>query len=114
MSGVPFSSGKHALGICDRCGFQFKLTKLKSEVTNDKIDGLLVCESCLDPDHPQLKVGRHKIVDPQALRNPRPDTYQRESTQWGWAPVGMASGAGLPESALALTVELGIVSVVTT
>jgi hypothetical protein len=115
VSSGPFARGKHSLGICDRCGFQFKLADLRQEVTNDRFDGLLVCRSCLDPDHPQLDLGRYKVVDPQALRMPRPDgAYRAQSIQWGWAPVGMVSGAGLPPSTLLLTAELGIVEVVTT
>jgi hypothetical protein len=34
---------------------------------------LLVCSSCLDPDQPQLQVGRVPVNDPQALQYPRPD-----------------------------------------
>ena len=34
---------------------------------------MLVCGSCLDPDQPQLQVGRYPINDPQALQYPRPD-----------------------------------------
>jgi len=36
--------------------------------------GLLVCQECWDPDHPQNHLGREPVNDPQALRNPRPDT----------------------------------------
>jgi len=70
--GSPFASGKHAIGICDRCGFQYKLHELKSEVVDLNVTGLLVCPQCWDPDQPQLQLGRWPVNDPQALKNPRP------------------------------------------
>jgi len=68
----PFASPKNALGVCDRCGFQYKLTQLRSEVVDLHVTGFLVCPECWDPDQPQLQVGRWPINDPQAVRNPRP------------------------------------------
>jgi hypothetical protein len=68
-----FASGKHALGICDRCGFTYKLLSLKKETVNRHERDLLVCRECWDPDHPQNDLGRLRVDDPQALRNPRPD-----------------------------------------
>lgn len=35
--------------ICDRCGFKYKNTDLKEEWT-----GLMVCDHCWEPKHPQL------------------------------------------------------------
>lgn len=34
--------------ICDRCGLKFKATQVKQEWT-----GLMVCEECWEPRHPQ-------------------------------------------------------------
>lgn len=34
--------------ICDRCGFEYKASKLKKEWT-----GLMVCKDCYEPRHPQ-------------------------------------------------------------
>jgi len=70
--GQPFASDQHAIGNCDRCGFQYKLTELRSEVVDLHVTGFLVCSECWDPDQPQLQVGRWPVSDPQALRNPRP------------------------------------------
>ena len=70
--GQPFASGKHAVGICDRCGFEYKLHDLKPEVVDLHVTGLLVCPECWDPDQPQLQLGRWPVSDPQAIRNPRP------------------------------------------
>ena len=117
--GNRFSSGKNSIAQCDRCGFRFKLTSLRKEVIKTKTYNLLVCDSCWDPDQPQLQLGMYPVNDPQALRNPRPDTTYLQAgltglqvlsvsppdptasisfgdpsggsrvIQWGWAPVGL-------------------------
>lgn len=69
-----FASGKHALGICDRCSWTFKLHELKEEIVRTRPTGLLVCSECWSDDHPQNMEGMYPVDDPQALRNPRPDT----------------------------------------
>ena len=100
-----FASGKIAIAECDRCGFQFKLKKLKTEIVKQRKYELLVCPDCWNPDQPQLMLGTSPVEDPQALRNPRKDTTYVTSgnnvngypaggsrdIQWGWAPVGGAS-----------------------
>lgn len=89
-----FSSGKHAIAECDRCGFRFKLRQLKSLVIKTKNTKILVCTECWTPDQPQLSLGLYPVNDPQAVRDPRPDlSYYvpvtgSRITQWGWAPVG--------------------------
>jgi hypothetical protein len=141
--GNRFASGKNSIAICDRCGFQFKLTSLKKEVLKTKIYNLLVCPTCWDPDQPQLQLGMYPVDDPQAVRNPRKDTtyytaglnglqiVNSDSTdinaagfttggsrdiQWGWNPVGGASNfdAALTINYLVLNVEVGTVTVTTT
>ena len=69
-----FARGKLALGICDRCGWQYLLSELKDEIVDQKKTNILVCSTCLDVDHPQLRLGKTPVYDPQALRNPRPDS----------------------------------------
>jgi hypothetical protein len=100
-----FASGKKAIAECDRCGQQFKLKKLKTEIIKQRRYELLVCPACWDPDQPQLMLGTFPVDDPQALRNPRRDTTYFVSglnangnlsggsrdIQWGWYPVGGAS-----------------------
>jgi len=100
--GNRYASGKIAIAICDRCGFRFRLRELKELVVKTKKVNLLVCPSCWDPDHPQLQLGMYPVDDPQALRNPRPDSTYLQSgvmsdgsigegsrdIQWGWNPVG--------------------------
>jgi hypothetical protein len=111
-----FSSGKFAIAQCDRCGFRFKLSDLKKEIIKTKKYDLKVCSQCWDPDHPQLQLGMYPVSDPQAVREPRPDTTYYSAglnglqltdgggssvdasgtptdgsrqIQWGWNPVGM-------------------------
>ena len=128
--GNRFANGKKAIAICDRCGFQFKLTLLRKLVVKQKIFNTLVCPTCWDPDQPQLLLGEFPVDDPQALRNPRRDTTYVTSgvnadgepsggsrqIQWGWAPVGGSRlfDAPLTPNNLVLNVEVGQVSVVTT
>ena len=128
--GNRFSSGKNSIAECDRCGFRFKLTELKREDVKTKNYELLVCGPCWDPDHPQLQLGMYPVDDPQGVRNPRPDRsyvasgllpdgYQGEGSrnlQWGWNPVGGSSffDDALTPNNLALSVEIGTVTVTTT
>jgi hypothetical protein len=74
-----FSSGKFAIAQCDRCGFRFKLSKLKTLVIKTKAVNIRVCHECWEADHPQLKLGMFPVNDPQAVRNPRPDTSYPQS-----------------------------------
>lgn len=137
--GNKFSSGKYAIAICDRCSQQFKLKQLKKLVVKQQIKNILVCPECWDPDQPQLSLGLYPVEDPQAVRNPRPDTsyaasgvsglgiqngtnntveengYQGEGSrvfQWGWQPVGGASqfDTVLTPNYLIATTQVGTVS----
>ncbi len=63
---MSFASGKYALAICDRCGFEYKYTSLKKEWT-----GFRVCNECFEVKHPQLEPV-NQGADAQALQNPRP------------------------------------------
>ena len=120
-----FASGKWAISQCDRCGFRYKLKQLRKLVIKTKNVNILVCPSCWEPDQPQLQLGMYPVDDPQALRNPRPDTtytqagltgLQEETQgevpndnvlaygtpsggsrviQWGWNPVGLNDPLGL-------------------
>lgn len=125
--GNRFASGKNSIAMCDRCGFQFKLTALKKEIQKTKIYNLLVCPQCWDPDQPQLQLGMYPVDDPQAVRNPRTDsTYYTAGVntagsptggsrdiQWGWNPVGGASNfdVALTQNYLVATTFVGTVTV---
>jgi len=116
-----YATGKKAIAECDRCGFQYQLKKLKELTIKTKNVNILVCPTCWEPDQPQLQLGMYPVDDPQALRNPRPDTSYQESgnqsigsriIQWGWNPVGLDNQLNLPiPNVLEMQVELGIVTV---
>lgn len=96
-----FSSGKNAIAACDICGFRFKLKQLKQLTIKTKNVNILACPECWNPDQPQLQLGMYPVDDPQAVRNPRPDTgYYGNTgsrvTQWGFEPVGLNNPLNLP------------------
>ena len=128
--GNRFASGKIAIAICDRCGFQFRLRELRKLIIKTKQVNILVCKSCWEPDQPQLQLGMYPVDDPQALRNPRNDnTYYQSGTtatgsigegsrniQWGWNPVGMSQSfdSELTPNNLIGVGQVGTVTVVIT
>jgi len=75
---MSYANGSRSKAICDRCGLKYKYSQLNFEIENGRRNGLRVCSSCLDDDHPQLRLGREKVVDPQALKFSRPEA--KEST----------------------------------
>jgi len=122
-----FSSGKHSIAECDRCGQQFKLKQLKTEIVKTKLYNIKVCPECWTPDQPQLQLGMYPVDDPQAVREPRPDstyvtagvnaagnlTGGSRDIQWGWRPVGGSSqfDAVLTPNYLVSTTYVGTVTV---
>ena len=105
-----YASNKNAIAICDRCGFRYPLRQLRRIMIKDTLTQIMACPSCWEISHPQLQQGKYPVNDPQALRNPRPDTsYQISGLdinnypasgsrvfQWGWMPVGGASQFDVP------------------
>lgn len=98
-----FASGKHAFGYCDRCGFRYKLSRLKKEKQNETTQNLLVCQDCFDPDHPQNRLGRIDYSDAIGLREPRPDLSANSSR---------SMGGFNPVNGFQISVEIGRVAVV--
>jgi len=114
--GYKYASGNKALALCDICGFQYKLRELRSTIKKGKITDIKACPECWNPDHPQLHLGEIPVEDPQALRNPRPDSAELVSSrdfQWGWNPVGFNNNDGLTPDNLEATGGLGTVTVTT-
>ena len=138
-----YASGKYSIAECDRCGQRFMLKQLRKEIIKTKLFNIKVCPECWDPDQPQLSLGLYPVNDPQAVREPRPDTsyqvsgttglqiidtnstnkdaigYQEEGSrvfQWGWNPVGgsRASDEGLTPNDLVLNFQLASVTISTT
>lgn len=135
-----FASGKYAIAQCDRCDERFMLKDLKKEIIKTRLFNLKVCPECWDPDQPQLQLGMYPVDDPQAVREPRPDvSYTQSGTtglqilltdsttvngfgypsqgsrdiQWGWNPVGGASGfdSALTPNYLLLAAQIGTVTI---
>ena len=70
---MAFASGKNSYGICDITGFRYKLRDMR-----ETWDGLLVGPDQWDAKHPQLQP-KPSAVDPQAVKDPRPDTADDNS-----------------------------------
>ena len=86
---MSYASGKYAFGYCDRTGFRYPKKDLVPQIVNQRPTGLLVGKDVVDPDQPQLQLGRVRVDDPQALRNPRPDQSLEESRKFfAFDPVG--------------------------
>lgn len=141
---IKYASGKNAIAQCDRCNFRYPLKQLRRLVIKTKNVNILVCPECWEPDQPQLSLGLYPVNDPQAIRNPRPDSpsyyqsglnglqtnintgpLQTETgvpmggsriIQWGWAPVGGSSffDAALTPNYLVATGVVADVTVTTT
>jgi len=133
--GNRFSSARHSIAECDRCGFRYKLKDLKILIIKTKQVSIKVCNTCWEPDQPQLQLGMYPVDDPQAVREPRPDNSYYQSGysglqlttntdfgdpsggsrvfQWGWWPIGGASAndAGLTPNNLAVQCVVGTVTI---
>lgn len=136
--GNRFASGRIAIAMCDRCGFQYQLKQLQRLIIKTKNINLLVCPECWEPDQPQLQLGMYPVDDPQALRNPRRDNSYHQAgltglqlvnssgqtqnedggpsggsrvIQWGWNPVGMNETFGLTPNVLVIQGQVGTVTV---
>ena len=111
-----YASGQNALAICDVCGFQYKLRQLKELVVKDKRTNIKACPECWNPDQPQNRLGEFPVDDPQAIRDPRPDSAEQTASrdiQWGWDPVGLNDPFGLTPDNLEGVGAVGTVTVTT-
>ena len=90
-----FASNKRAFSFCDRCGQRCQLKVMTYTYVLGHKQNIKVCKECRDEnngDHPQYWVGiigGQKVAnDPQALREPRPDTNRNEScSDFAYNPV---------------------------
>lgn len=85
--GNRYASDKNAIANCDRCGFQYKLTKLRKITIKGVLTNTKVCPVCWEPDHPQLQLGEFPVDDPQAIRDPRPDYNELATSRALFLPV---------------------------
>jgi len=136
-----FASGKYAIAECDRCDQRYMLKELRIQTLKTKPYRIKKFgRTCWEPDQPQLQLGMYPVNDPQAVREPRLDVSHyasgttglytsnvaSNSTQnagypsdgsrqieWGWNPVGGASGFDtvLTPNALIAVGQTGTVTV---
>jgi len=105
---MPYAAGKNAWGISDRSGRRYRLNKMKTEWTGAKVG-----PDEFEPKHPQLFPPK-AFPDPQALRDPRPETglTDQRTIQWGWNPVGFQNIPGVsPPNNLVATGSVGAVTI---
>tara|TARA_Y100001972_G_scaffold56652_1_gene69717 strand:- start:3029 stop:3487 length:459 start_codon:yes stop_codon:yes gene_type:complete len=102
-----FASGNRAYGISDRSGFRYRLKDMKKEW-----NGLLVGVDEFEPKHPQL-FPKRRIVDPQTLRNPRPETNleAERNVTYGYNPVGSPTQPYFPTSKTEALGQVGSVQI---
>jgi len=65
-----YALGKNAYGISDRSGFRYPLGRMRKEWT-----GMIVGYEEWEAKQPQLEP-RRKVIDAQALKDPRPDRVE--------------------------------------
>lgn len=103
---MAFATGKHAYGICDITGFRYKLKEMKKTW-----DGLLVGPDQWSPKHPQL-MPRPAPVDPQAIKNARPEKQDDNNSFVVYTNVG-AGKLGKLLDTFSVSAEVGEVTVTT-
>jgi len=101
---LAYARGKYAFGFCDRTGFRYPLDQLVYEYKNGVKTGLRVGKDVADQDHPQNFLGRVKVFDPQALRDPRPDKFSDRSSTIN------ISGIDVPSAISSITVSGAVTS----
>jgi len=98
---AKYAYGKRAIGECDICAQTYRLQRLKEVIRKGSPTDLLACPTCWDKDQPQLRVGEYEVSDPQALKNPRPDT----------ASLAASRGFVVPLTQVSAVVSIGGVTV---
>lgn len=90
-----FASYKRAFGFCDRCGQRCDLKVMTYTYILGQRQNIKVCRECRDYRNGDNEaywwgiLGGQKVAnDPQALRNPRPDTNRNDScSDFSFNPV---------------------------
>tara|TARA_R100000935_G_scaffold28662_1_gene49030 strand:+ start:1250 stop:1561 length:312 start_codon:yes stop_codon:yes gene_type:complete len=103
---MAFASNKNAYGICDITGFRYKHKDLKKTW-----DGLLVGKDQWNAKHPQL-MPKPSPIDPQAIRDARPDTNETNNIFMVYSNVGVGK-LGSQLTSFSLTASLGSVTITT-
>jgi|TARA_R110000782_G_scaffold270296_1_gene370253 hypothetical protein len=103
---MAFASNKNAYGICDITGFRYKHKDLKKTW-----DGLLVGKDQWNAKHPQL-MPKPSPIDPQAIRDARPDTNETNNIFMVYSNVGVGK-LGAELTSFELTASIGAVTITT-
>lgn len=73
---MAYAKAAHALGLCDRCSWQYPLRELRDSMTFGTRSGILVCPTCYDEGtlHP-ISGGKTTTFPAEAIdvEIPRPD-----------------------------------------
>jgi|GEM_PF-7008480 len=72
-----YAVGKRAIGLCQRCGFVYKLKELRE----DGYRHILVCDTCYDTAHPAERPIR--TADAPNLRRPAIDLDEANANTLG-------------------------------
>ena len=109
---MSFAVGKYSQAICDRCGFKVPYLELSKEW-----NGLLVCQECFEPKHPQLEP-TDISADAEALENPRPQVELPLVVEAGNPNDTFFTSNGMQPSTISddlnISSSVGIVTVVIT
>ena len=102
---MAFASNKNPYAICDRCGFRYFLKELRKEW-----NGLKTCPECYEPKHPQLDP-KTNVIDPQAVREPRPDNSVIPTDFIVRTNVGLGIIGSLITTPTQITSSLGTIAI---
>ena len=95
--GNRFASAQKALGICDVCGFQYPLRRLRSLIVKNRDTNVKACPECWEPDHPQLRLGEFPVDQTKRPRQaPAGQGFSARSRRGGRSvPCPGGRGGGL-------------------
>ena len=107
MSGRD-ASGRYAYGYSDRSGFRYRLSEMRTEWNGSKVG-----PDEYESKHPQLEPSTN-VIDPQALRNPRPNLDTEITAFTVYTNVGDGIIGGLITKTTALSASVGTVAITST
>lgn len=87
-----------AMGVCDRCGFSYKLIDLKPEYQPDRDNIWKVCSSCFDPPNSLADPEIPETADEITLDDGRPEYNRDFRSLYAWAPAGNIAAIPLATS----------------
>ena len=103
-----YASGRYAYGYSDRSGFRYRLSEMRTEWNGSKVG-----PDEYESKHPQLEPSTN-VIDPQALRNPRPNLDTRTTAFTVYTNVGGGIIGGLVTKTTALSASVGTVTITST